>query len=342
MMDDPISALDANVRKAIFKQVFQRLLKDKTRILVTHAVDFVHLADKIVIMEDGKIKAKGTFEELATNEYMIQILDIHKKHKKENQAVADGKHTSVDAADLVDQLEEAEAEVSVQEDSDHEDMLEVELDEKLKVFRGKKDEKNLVEDSGKLMEDEDKEDVHVNSSTYGKVIAMAGGKPFVALLVASQLLLESFGGWSNSVRNTWATESEDKQHEMFFYYMKWIVGITSFSAIFIFIKVYLLAKMNLDMSKGFHSDIMTKVMNAPVNTFFNVTPVGKILVRFSKDLDVFQGALFWSISHIMNMAFRVTMVVFFLVYACPVNVVFIGILFALFRQILTPYLSADN
>ena len=55
MMDDPISALDANVRKAIFKQVFQNLLKDKTRILVTHAIDFVHLADKIVIMKDGRI-----------------------------------------------------------------------------------------------------------------------------------------------------------------------------------------------------------------------------------------------------------------------------------------------
>ena len=55
MMDDPISALDANVRKEIFKQVFQKLLKDKTRILVTHAVDFVHLADRIIIMENGGI-----------------------------------------------------------------------------------------------------------------------------------------------------------------------------------------------------------------------------------------------------------------------------------------------
>ena len=84
LMDDPISALDANVRKAIFKQVFQGLLKDKTRILVTHAVDFVHLADKIVIMENGRIQAQGTYKELATNEYMMQILDIHEKHKQEN------------------------------------------------------------------------------------------------------------------------------------------------------------------------------------------------------------------------------------------------------------------
>ena len=56
-MDDPISALDANVRKKIFKQVFQGLLKEKTRVLVTHAVDFLHLSDRIVVLKGGKIEA---------------------------------------------------------------------------------------------------------------------------------------------------------------------------------------------------------------------------------------------------------------------------------------------
>ena len=57
IMDDPISALDPHVRKAIFDQVFVGLMKEKTRVLVTHAVDFVHLADHIVIMKDGKVEA---------------------------------------------------------------------------------------------------------------------------------------------------------------------------------------------------------------------------------------------------------------------------------------------
>jgi ABC-type bacteriocin/lantibiotic exporter with double-glycine peptidase domain len=52
-MDDPISALDANVRKKIFKQVFQGMLSSKTRILVTHAVDFMHLADRIIVIKQG-------------------------------------------------------------------------------------------------------------------------------------------------------------------------------------------------------------------------------------------------------------------------------------------------
>lgn len=54
-MDDPISALDANVRKKIFEYVFLGALKDKTRILVTHTVDFLHLVDMIVLLKDGQI-----------------------------------------------------------------------------------------------------------------------------------------------------------------------------------------------------------------------------------------------------------------------------------------------
>ena len=81
LMDDPISALDAHVRKQIFMQVFQGLLKDKTRILVTHAIDFVHLADRVVIMNKGKVAAQGTYEELRDNEYMKEVMDIHKAHE---------------------------------------------------------------------------------------------------------------------------------------------------------------------------------------------------------------------------------------------------------------------
>jgi len=61
LMDDPISALDASVRKRIIQNVILGKLRDKTRILVTHAIDFVHHADSIIIMEKGRIAAKGTF-----------------------------------------------------------------------------------------------------------------------------------------------------------------------------------------------------------------------------------------------------------------------------------------
>ena len=81
LMDDPISALDANVRRKIFLEVFCGILKDKTRVLCTHSLDFVHLADKIVIMDEGKIKAQGSFEDLKQDPYMVQIMDIYQQNK---------------------------------------------------------------------------------------------------------------------------------------------------------------------------------------------------------------------------------------------------------------------
>ena len=55
LMDDPISALDANVKKKIFENVFNGMLKDKTRVLVTHAVDFLHVVDKVILLKNGEV-----------------------------------------------------------------------------------------------------------------------------------------------------------------------------------------------------------------------------------------------------------------------------------------------
>ena len=79
-MDDPLSALDANVKKKIFKQVIMRKLARKTRVLVTHAVDFLHLADTIVCLKHGNIEFQGKFEDVKSNPYLMELIKIHKGH----------------------------------------------------------------------------------------------------------------------------------------------------------------------------------------------------------------------------------------------------------------------
>jgi len=56
LMDDPMSALDVNTRKKIYKRVFENMLKNKTRILATNSFDFLHLADKVIVLKDGSVE----------------------------------------------------------------------------------------------------------------------------------------------------------------------------------------------------------------------------------------------------------------------------------------------
>jgi len=71
LMDDPISALDANVKKKIFSRVFNGLLKQKTRVLVTHAVDFLHLVDTIILLKQGEVLVQGSFEDIKDHPYLL-------------------------------------------------------------------------------------------------------------------------------------------------------------------------------------------------------------------------------------------------------------------------------
>ncbi|XP_032125533.1 multidrug resistance-associated protein 1 isoform X6 [Sapajus apella] len=66
LLDDPLSAVDAHVGKHIFENVIgpKGMLKNKTRILVTHGVSYLPQVDIIIVMSGGKISEMGSYQEL--------------------------------------------------------------------------------------------------------------------------------------------------------------------------------------------------------------------------------------------------------------------------------------
>ena len=66
LLDDPLSAVDAHVAKHLFEKLLgpHGLLRNKTRILVTHNLGFLHKMDSILVMEEGFIRTQGSLEEL--------------------------------------------------------------------------------------------------------------------------------------------------------------------------------------------------------------------------------------------------------------------------------------
>uniref|UniRef100_A0A8C9WC03 ABC-type glutathione-S-conjugate transporter n=1 Tax=Scleropages formosus TaxID=113540 RepID=A0A8C9WC03_SCLFO len=66
LLDDPLSAVDTHVGQHIFDKVVgpKGVLKDKTRILVTHGLSFLPQADLILVMVDGEITEIGSYMDL--------------------------------------------------------------------------------------------------------------------------------------------------------------------------------------------------------------------------------------------------------------------------------------
>lgn len=87
VLDDPLSALDVDT-EAMVEDALRHVLKETTALIVAHRPSTVMLADKVALLEDGKISAFGTHQELLkTSEhyrYVITSLDIEQKEREVN------------------------------------------------------------------------------------------------------------------------------------------------------------------------------------------------------------------------------------------------------------------
>ncbi|KAL6424783.1 hypothetical protein ACFW04_010016 [Cataglyphis niger] len=59
LMDDPLSAVDAHVGKHMFEECIDKYLRGKTRILVTHQLQYLRNVGRIIVLKDGAIQAEG-------------------------------------------------------------------------------------------------------------------------------------------------------------------------------------------------------------------------------------------------------------------------------------------
>lgn len=82
VMDDPLSALDVDT-EALVEQALRRVLAGTTALIVAHRPSTVMLADKVALLENGKITAFGTHSELLKSNdhyrYVISSFDSEKQ-----------------------------------------------------------------------------------------------------------------------------------------------------------------------------------------------------------------------------------------------------------------------
>ncbi len=73
ILDDATSAVDARVEERIHAAL-RRIMRGRTTLLVAHRRSTLHLADRIAVLDEGRVVAMGTHEELAATSPLYRSL----------------------------------------------------------------------------------------------------------------------------------------------------------------------------------------------------------------------------------------------------------------------------
>ncbi|GIL43241.1 hypothetical protein Vafri_1038 [Volvox africanus] len=95
ILDDPLSAVDAHVGRHLFDECICGLLEDKTRLLVTHQLQYLPSADLVVVMSGGAVQHVGTYDDLVArgvdfHQFVKETEEAGKTEEKKSEEVETG------------------------------------------------------------------------------------------------------------------------------------------------------------------------------------------------------------------------------------------------------------
>jgi ATP-binding cassette, subfamily C (CFTR/MRP), member 1 len=259
LMDDPLSAVDAHVGRHIMDQAICGLLKDKCRILATHQLHVLNRCGRIILMDDGRVDAVDTFDNLMRDNELFQRLM--------STTIQDQEHNEEQDADDTEGEEEA-------------DKIEPEKEEdpSRKTHHGKQT---------ALMQQEDRSTSAVGWGLW-KAYMLATGSFLNPFLVVLAIL---FSNATNLMTSMWLTYwTSDKYSLSTGQYIAGYASLATLQAIINFTYSTTLSVAGTNASRTMLQNAMTRVLRAPMS-FFDTTPLGRITNRFSKDVHVMDNEL---------------------------------------------------
>ncbi|MCE3214721.1 Multidrug resistance-associated protein 4 [Datura stramonium] len=264
LLDDIFSAVDAQTGSEIFKECVRGALKDKTIVLVTHQVDFLHNADHILVMRDGKIVQSGKYEELLESGMDFgALVAAHENSMElvENSTGASGENLPQTPRSPHQLTPKSPQRSQVEANGESSS-----LDQQPKG-------------SSKLIEDEERETGHVSFDVYKQYFTEAFGWWGVAAV----LIISVFWQGSSMLSDYWLAYETSNEHKfnpsLFIEVYSFIAGIC---CICVVIRSFLVAFLGLKTAQCFFDQILDSILHAPMS-FFDTTPSGRILSRASTD-----------------------------------------------------------
>ncbi|WAR29823.1 MRP1-like protein [Mya arenaria] len=294
-LDDPLSAVDSHVGKHLFEKVVGRngILKNKTRILVTHGIHWLPFVDRILVLSRGGISETGTYEELiGQNGAFAEFLD---QYRQENTHESD-------------------------EDEDPEVVA-----MRRKIFQQVEE---MRSDGGMTSEDDvtrkSRQTNFSASATQSKTVnTFSAAHGDLTRLTLEESSLNVFSNfwltfWTEDPVLLNITLAGTSQYEQTFtYYLVLFTVYGILQGILVYISFYVAMTRMARASQRLHESMLHSVLRSPMS-FFDTTPVGRIMNRFASDIDIIDNKLPDSFRLWQIMIFSSIATVFVIVISTPI------------------------
>ncbi|KAG1709638.1 hypothetical protein DVH05_020294 [Phytophthora capsici] len=223
--------------------------------MVLYLYDFCgSRAEKVLVVRNGVIAGDGTYEEVVTTFPELRMTHVGTVRSNEEKA----KQTPVEKA--------------------------------TNTTRSKLDEED--EDVRQLIQEEDRIRGTVTGAVYKTYFDESGMNGLVVIF-----LIIVFYTVSQAVRvvvdwwpGYWAKNMPDPTYSGESFAL-WYVGLIVLATLLTLGRALYMTETCVRTSKNLHNELFRRVLAAPVNRYFDVTPVGRVLNRFSNDLDLLDSSL---------------------------------------------------
>lgn len=314
LLDDVLSAVDSHVARHIFDKLLgpAGLLKRKTRVLCTHAYQFLPEVDQVVVMENGRIAECGSSEGIMKNSSSFAALMASHVQESESESSPPGQGAQ-------NQSTSTEDDSSKKANSDD-------------ISR---------QDKGKLIKAEHVETGDVQLRIFAEY-AKAMRYQLVTLFVFFICLSEGLSFARTFVLGAWTAHSRKLVSSNNGTISNYVLSASNsqyaagygalgiLQCIFYLIGFLILVISTMRASRVLHDTMLNRILHAPMS-FFNVTLLGRITNRFSTDVSSVDKELPSNLGDWICHVFRFAAVIFaisystkpyFLLYMIPVTVVY--------------------
>uniref|UniRef100_A0A7M4ESU2 ABC-type glutathione-S-conjugate transporter n=1 Tax=Crocodylus porosus TaxID=8502 RepID=A0A7M4ESU2_CROPO len=319
LLDDPLSAVDAQVGQHIFEQVIgpNGLLKEKTRILVTHTISILPYVDNIVVLVDGEISEMGCYQELLQkNGVFADFLYSYSSAQEEEAYDLPGNPHIV-----VFLYSDRSLKASTERSS-------------YRAIRQDRAPTAASKDVGRLIEGEKTQHGRVNTSIYLDYLKAMGSPVclYIILLFTCQQTASFCRGywlskWADDPVNNGTQKHTELRVGVF-----GVLGVIQAIGKFGSTAAVLLG--GTIASRKLFRQLLENIARSPM-MFFEQTSIGNLLNRFSKEMDAIDSVIPDKLKSLLGFLFNLLEIYIVIVLATPIAVVAIvplTVLYAAFQN----------